>query len=630
MTQTASTHGFKAEVQQLLDLMIHSVYSDREVFLRELVSNAADALDKARYVGLTQELVGIGGEEPGIRVLVDDDAKTITIEDDGIGMSEAEVIKYLGTIAHSGSKEFLQRLKESEGGAPELIGQFGIGFYSSFMVADRVIVETRAAVGDEASVRWTSTGAGTYELEACDKQTRGTRIEIHLREDAAEFADESSLRAAVRKHSNFVSWPIHVGEEQANEGKALWLEPASSVSEEEANAFYRTVSTDWQDPALKIHVNVDMPVQYAALLFIPKEQPWNLHQNQAEYGPRLYARRVLIQEHARDLLPEWLRFVTGVVDSEDISLNVSREMVQKTRVVAKIKDALTKRILKSLGGLASANTLDADDKEAAVTRYEDIWRTFGALLKEGYYHSASNDKVTKLLLPLLRFNALSHEDDTGLISLQAYIDAMPESQDAIWYLNAESRQAALDSPHLEALRGKGFDVLLLTDPVDEWLVQVLAEFNEVPLKSVSRGDFGLDEDEEDEAERADLSDLVPWMEGMFEGSVSSVRASARLTDSAAVLVDDEAGISSNMERILRAANQAVPTASRILELNPKHPLIKNLSALHAAGRSEVAEPLARLLLDDALLVDGSLKEPTAMGRRLQTLLVNVSSRELGL
>jgi molecular chaperone HtpG len=612
--------GFKAEVQQLLDLMIHSVYSDREVFVRELVSNAADALDKARFMALTRsDLAPIQGEEAGIRITVDAEAGTVVIEDDGVGMTHDEAVKNLGTIAHSGTKAFMQGLEEGVD-SPTLIGQFGIGFYSAFMVASEVTVETRSALADEAPVTWKSSGAGTFTIEEGTREHRGTRIEIALRVDAREFADEGKLSSIIRKHSNFLPWPIHVGEEQANSGKALWAENPSSVSEEDAHQFYKSMAFDWQDPALTVHLLVDSPIQYSAMLFVPAGRPHDLFTPEADRGPRLYARRVMITEHARDLLPEWLRFVRGVVDSEDIPLNVSREMLQRTPVLRKIRDALTKRIIKELGKLAKSDAV----------KFAEVWRSFGLLLKEGYYHSGSD--LRERLLPLLRFNALSHDDGDALLSLDDYKAAMPDGQDAIWYITASSRAVALDSPSLEAFRARGWDVLLLTDPVDEWLTSMLTEFDELPLKSVTRGDLEL-EDEVDEEEtepeaKADLSGLGPYMHELFADAVAEVRASSRLTDSACVLVDADDGISSNLQRLLRQANQDAPAAKRVLELNPKHPLIKSMAELHSRGQQDKLAPLAQLLLDDARLMDGSLEEPTAMGRRLQELLETVATQAL--
>ncbi|MBA2321889.1 MAG: molecular chaperone HtpG [Deltaproteobacteria bacterium] len=605
-------HGFKAEVQQLLNLMIHSVYSDREVFLRELVSNAADALDKARFLSLTQpDLRPVEGE-PGIRVVTGEG--TIAIEDDGIGMTEAEAVQNLGTIAHSGTRAFLDAAKQAGNAPPSLIGQFGLGFYSAFMVAEEVVVETLSAQPDSKPVRWMSRGEGRFEISEGTRTQRGTRIELKLREDAKEFAEGWRLEGIVKKHSNFLPWAIEVNGTQANAARALWLDPPSQVTDEAANQFYQEIGMDWQDPALRVHLAVDSPIQYHALLFVPAARPYDLFHPEAPRGPRLYARRVLIEEHARELLPDWLRFVRGVVDSEDIPLNVSREMVQKTPVVRKIREALVKRVLRDLGKLA----------ESDAVKFDGVWKEFGVLLKEGYYH----DKAAfgEQLLPLLRFRRLGGEE-SDVIGLQAYKAAMPEGQEAFWYLAAESRTAALASPHVEIFRKRGWDVLILTDPVDEWLVQALTEFDGTPLKSVARGDLQLEDD--GTGEETDLSGLAPWVKEILGEGVAAVRESSRLTDSACVLVDEDKGISSNMERILKQVNQDAPAAKRVLELNPRHPLIKNLEAMRSQGKTGEAEPIARLLLDEALLMEGTVKEPAAMGRRLADLLLRATDQALG-
>ena len=620
---TSHGHTFKAEVQQLLDLMIHSLYSDREIFLRELVSNAADALDRARFLSLTRDdLAPLAGEQPQIRITVDAEANTVVIEDDGIGLTEAEAIENLGTIAHSGTKAFLAALEDAAD-EPSFIGQFGVGFYSAFMVADEVTVESCSALPDEAPITWKSEGKGTYDLEAGDRAVRGTKITVKLREDAAEFADPARLRSIIKHYSNFLPWPILVDGEQANQAKALWLEPPSAVSDEEAREFYQELTLDWREPALVVHGSADSPIQYSALLFVPSEAPYDLWQPEAERGPRLYARRVLISEHARDLLPDWLRFLRGVVSSEDIALNVSREMVQKTPVVRRIRKAIVKRVLKDLGALA-----EQEAPEDGPHPYDAIWHAYGMLLKEGYFH---DEPYRDLLLRLLRFNAVSHDDGEGLMSLAEYKAAMPEGQDTIWYLAGPSRQICLRSPHLEAIEQKGWDVLLLTDPVDEWFVSALTEYEGIPLKAASRGEIDLDEeeDEAEEGERADITGLAPWLQELYGEEVAGVRPSGRLTDSPCVLVDDEAGVSANMERLLKAARQeGVPSARRFLELNPKHPLIRHLATLHERGKQQVAEPIARLLLDEALLMEGVVKDPTATGRRLQELLEQAASSAL--
>lgn len=627
-------HGFKAEVQQLLDLMIHSIYSDREVFLRELVSNASDAMDKVRFMEVTRnDLTGAVSETPGIRITVDEDAKAIVLEDDGVGMTEEEVVQNLGTIAHSGTKSFTEHLanrsdEDSNEGAPDLIGQFGIGFYSAFMVAREVVVETRSAEPDASPVLWKSEGAGTYSLEQGDRAHRGTRITIHLRSDADEFCSAARLSQIIRKYSNFVHWPVTVGSAgsedepaQANDGKALWRTAPSEVTEEEQSAFYKQLSGDWEDPALTVHLRVDTPLQYSAMLFVPSQRPYDLFIPNVDRGPRLYARRVLITEHAKGLLPDWMRFVSGVVDSEDISLNVSREMVQQTPVLQKIGEGLQKRILKELGKLLKPRE-DEELTRSNRETFEKVWSAFGVLFKEGYYHSGPDTR--ERLKPLMMFNTRKAESETQLTTLKEYVDAMPEGQEAIWYITAESRESALRNPTLEAFEKRGWDVLLLTDPVDEWLITVFSEFNGTPLQSVTRGELDLDEGEDEDTED-NVVGLLPWMEEALAGQVAGVRKSGRLTDSAAVLVDADDGISANMERILKQANQATPPSRRILEVNANHPLIKNMAALRESGAQDAVEPLAQLLLDEAKLLDGSLDEPAAMGRRIQALMEQVAA-----
>jgi len=607
----AEKHGFKAEVQKLLDLMIHSVYSNRDVFLRELISNAADALDKVRFLELTEsELAPLEGETAGIRISVDKDAGTIVLEDDGIGMTRDEAMENLGTIARSGSKAFFERLKDAED-KPHLIGQFGVGFYSAFMVAERVEVETRSARADATAVRWTSTGDGTYTVEDTLRAARGTRITLFLREDAMEeYGSEWRIQDIVRSHSNFLSWPIFMGGEQVNSGKALWTQRPSEVSDEDANDFYKSLTHEFSEPALRVHVQVDTPFQYSAMLFVPSNRPFDLFQPDATRGPRLYARRVLIEENAKELVPEWLRFLRGVVDSEDISLNMSREMIQQTPVVRKIRDALTKRVLRELGKMAKKDAPEDGDHP-----YHQVWKNFGVVLKEGYYHD--RDAYGDRLLPLMRFESTDGEPGE-LTSFADYLAAMPEGQDTIWILAASSRQAALANPALEGFKKRGWNVLLLTDPVDEWLIPHLESFDDTPIKSIDRGD--LDLDDEEEGEKADLETFGPWLKDLYGDRIGEVRGSSRLTESPAVLVDAEGGVSSNMERILRAANQDGFTATQDLELNLRHPLVRNLATLHGAGDTQTASGLAGLLLDEARLLHGDIQDPAAIAHRIQAML----------
>ena len=613
--------GFKAEVQQLLDLMIQAVYSNRDVFLRELLSNAADALDKVRFLALTHsDLVAAEGE-PSIRVRVDKEAQTITLDDDGVGMTREEAITNLGTIAHSGSRRFFEELKaQGAASAPDLIGRFGVGFYSSFMVASRVEVVTRSALAGSEAVRWVSEGNGTFSVSEAERAHRGTTITLHLRDDASEYLEGWKVRQIIKQHSNYLNWTVLLDGEAATSGKALWREAPASVSDDDAQELYRSLSFDFEPPALRVHLSVESPLQVAAMLFVPKNRPYDLFNPESDKGPRLYVRRVLIDEHARDLLPDWLRFLRGVVDSDDIPLNMSRELVQKTPAVRQIRTTLTKRVLKELRKFAERPLDDGETKHP----YDGVWEAFGVLLKEGYYH----DKLTfgDELLPLLRFQ--THNAEAGVWQgLEAIKASLPEGQDALWYVTADTRESALRSPHLEAFRKKGWTVLLLTDPVDEWFIQTLEDFDGMPLKSVSRGDLQL-EDEEATGDKADLTGLAPWMSTLLVDEVASVRTSARLTESPAALVDDENGMSANMERLLRAARQDVGESKRHLELNPSHPIVRHLAALHEAGRTEAAEPLARLLYDDALLLEGTVKDAAGLARRLSALLEQAAAAAL--
>ena len=601
-SQESQSFGFDAEVRQLLDLVIHSLYSDREIFLRELISNASDALDRARLSGLSRSDLRPAEGEPGISLSLDEAAGTLTISDNGIGLTGEQARKALGTIAHSGTKAFAQAIREQgQGDVSRLIGQFGVGFYSALMVADHVEVRSLSAEPDAEPIVWACDGSTTYTLRAGDRATRGTDIVLKLREDCREYLDEGKIRDIVRKHSEFVPYPIHLGEDQLNQPRALWTRPASEISEDEYKSFYKHLSGDWADPALWMHVSADAPIQYRALLYLPTHPPYDMNYVDGRRVVRLYAKRVLIEEEARKLLPDYLRFVRGVVDSEDLQLNVSRELVQKTPLVEKIRKQVTTRLLKRLGEHAKDHAED----------YKGFWRDFGAVLKEGLHSDSDNrDK----LLELARFNTTQCADKDGLRSLAEYVESMVEGQDAIWYLTAPDWETASRSPHLEAFRKRGWEVLLLTDPIDEWAVQAVTNYKDKPLKSVARGDLDLEKDEVKLDEG-----LSGWLNGLLGGEVKEVRTSGRLTDSPSVLVDDPHGISANMERLLRSMQKDMPPTQRILEVNPAHPWVKALERLHTDGRDGEAEPLARLLLDQAQLSEGTVKDPVALVQRLRAL-----------
>ncbi len=592
------TFGFEAEVRQLLDLVIHSLYSQREVFLRELVSNSSDALDRLRVSGLSRDDLRTPDGEPGITVALDAEAKTITISDNGIGLTAEEAKEHLGTIARSGTKAFVQALEESKDEG--LIGQFGVGFYSALMVADSVTVESLSALPDAEPVRWTCDGSTTYTLGAGSRESVGTDVTLHLREDATDFAELDTLRGIIRKHSEFIRYPITLDDAVVNEPEALWTRDPKDVADDEYQAFYRHVTHDWGEPAAWLHVRADAPLQYKTVLFFPSRAPHDLNYPDGKRPLKLYAKRVMIEPEAKFLLPEYLRFVRGVVDTEDLDLNVSREMVQQTPLITVLKGQLTNRVLKRLKELAKK------DSET----YEALWDEYGNVLKEGIHADFERrDKLTALA----RFKTTT--SDGAWRSLAQVVEAQAEGDDTIWYLTGPDQETVLRSPHLESFRKRGLEVLLLTDVVDEWVVQALPEFEGKKLQSVSRGE--LDHDDTPDAELAE--GLVGWIQEVLGDEVKEVRASKRLTDSPSVLVDDASGLGANMERILAQMGQAFPTSQRILEVNPGHPQVQALAKLHEAGQTEQGAPLARLLLDQALLLEGKVTDPAGLVSRIQAL-----------
>lgn len=594
------THTFDAEVRQLLDLVIHSLYSDREVFLRELISNASDALDRARVAGLSGELRATA-DEPAIDIRIDPVESTITVEDNGIGLTAEQAVEHLGTIAHSGTKAFAKALEE--GVEHDLIGQFGVGFYAALMVAENVVVDSLSATPETEAMQWVCDGSTEFTVSEGTRATRGTSVTLKLKEAAFDFLDPETLKAVIKRHSEFVRYPIRLDGEQVNEPTALWVRKPADVSDEEYTAFYKTVTGDWGEPATWKHIHADAPCQYKAVLFIPALAPQDLNYPDGKRPLRLYARRVLIEDEARALLPEYLRFVHGVVDSEDLQLNVSREMVQQTHAVKQLGDALVSQVLRHLKKLAKS---DEDE-------YAEIWKSYGTILKEGIHNDV---KRRDKLVELARFDS-TRFDAVGQVSLKSYVEAMPEDQDTIWFLTGPDRTTVARSPLLEGFRKKGWEVILLTDPVDEWMVTSVPEYDGKTLKSVAAGE--LDLDDEDDVVDEKIDDMVTWMGGLLTGQVKAVRTSSRLTDSASVLVDDSGDIGSNMARILRQMNKDMPTTMRILEVNPKHPMVRTLERLHEAGRTTEAEPIAHLLLDSARLVEGRVEDPLALVARLQTL-----------
>ena len=625
------TLGFQTEVKRLLHLMIHSLYSNREIFLRELISNASDASDKLRFEAISNPDLLESEADLRVRVSFDSEARTVTIDDNGIGMSREEVISHLGTIARSGTADFLNHLSGDQKKDSQLIGQFGVGFYSAFIVADKVDVFTRRA-GEPASegVHWSSTGEGEFDIATVDKPERGTRIVLHLKDDAKEFADDWRLRSIVKKYSDHIGVPIQMvkafhGEEpdrpaepdweSVNRANALWTRPRNEVKDEEYRAFYQHVAHDFADPVAWSHNKVEGNLEYTSLLYVPSRASFDLYQREAPRGLKLYVQRVFIMDQAEEFLPLYLRFVRGVVDSGNLSLNISREILQKDPVISTMKTALTKRTLDMLEKLASN---EAD-------KYREFWKNFGQVLKEGPAEDFANREK---IAGLLRFASTHGDDGEQTVSLTDYIGRMKEGQDKIYYLTGESHTQVRNSPHLEVFRKKGIEVLLLTDRIDEWLMTYLTEFDGRSFVDVTRGDLDLgklDSDEEKKAQEEVAKTreaLVERLKSSLGEQVSQVRVSHRLTDSPAVLALGEQDIGLQMRQILEASGQKLPDTKPIFEFNPEHPLIAKLDAEDDQDRFG---DLSHILFDQAALAAGStLKDPASYVQRLNRLLVELS------
>ena len=604
----SETMSFQAEVQQLLDLVVHSLYSDREIFLRELISNASDALDRARFTALSKPELLPGEGEPAVTLTFNKDLGTITVSDNGIGLTKEEAIEHLGTIARSGTKAFAKVLKERGNSAEGLIGQFGVGFYASFMVAHRVEVESLSAEPGAEAVHWESDGGGTFSVDAGKRTTRGTDVTLHLRAESQEYADQWKLKEIVEKHSDFVQYPVMLEGERVNQSTALWAKNPKEVTEDEYIAFYKHITGDWRRPAYWLHFRSEAPFEFGAVLYFPEERPFDLDHPDTKKGLKLYQRRVLIQEHAEQLLPRYLRFVRGVVDAPEVSLNVSREILQNTPIINAIKKQLVKRVLRRL------TEISREEPEGWIK----FWESFGGTLKEGVAEDGDNKES---LLPLLRFRSTTAEGWRDLATVKA---EMKEGQDAIWYLTGLDLDRMRANPQLERFRKKGWEVLLLSDPVDEWVVMNVPSFETTPLKSVAKADLPAEDDPVAEEAKKQAEPFVGWLKGLLTGQVEDVRTTTRLTDSPAVLVDGEGAVSANMERILRAARQDAPKARRILEVNPEHPLVRKLVVLQTAGATEQAEPVAKLLLDYARIAEGSLEDTAGFAKRLQHLMLQAS------
>ena len=626
------TLGFQTEVKQLLHLMIHSLYSNKEIFLRELISNASDAVDKLRFEALARPELLEGGAELKIRVTFDKDAKTVTIDDNGIGMSRDEVIAHLGTIAKSGTADFMKNLTGDQKKDSHLIGQFGVGFYSAFIVADQVEVFSRRA-GAPASegVHWSSKGEGEFEVATVEKAERGTRIVLHLKADESEFADGWRLRNVIKKYSDHIALPIELPKEQAaaegeeaaepgwetvNRASALWTRPRTEIKDEEYQEFYKHISHDFENPLSWSHNKVEGKLEYNSLLYVPARAPFDLYHREAPRGLKLYVQRVFIMDQAESFLPLYLRFIKGVVDSNDLSLNVSREILQKDPIIDSMKSALTKRVLDMLDKLAK------NDPE----QYKAFWKNFGQVLKEGPAEDFANKEK---IAGLLRFASTHDESGEQSVSLADYLSRAKEGQDKIYYLTGESYAQVKNSPHLEVFRKKGIEVLLLTDRIDEWLMSYLTDFDGKALTDVARGDLDLgklDSEEDKQAQEAvakEKEGLVERLKTALGDTVSEVRVSHRLTDSPAILAIGEHDMGLQMRQILEASGQKVPDSKPIFEFNPSHPLVEKLD--HEPDEDRFAD-FAHILFDQAALSAGdSLKDPAAYVRRLNKLLIELSA-----
>ena len=626
--QTEDPHvekrAFQTEVQQLLHLLVHSLYTQKEIFLRELISNASDALDKIHHRSLTDRNILDPDAELDIELEVSSSNKTLTIRDRGIGMTRDEVENNIGTIARSGSAEFAKQLADADDEEEKLklIGQFGVGFYSVFMVADRVVLTTRSADPDAEAVLWESTGDGTYTLANADKADRGTEIKIYIRSDCEKFLDAHRLEAIIRKHSDFVSYPIKVASKQVNDTAALWTRPRNEITAEQYREFYTHLTGDPDEPLAHEHVIVDVPIQFYAVLYIPKHSPtpW-LANSEPKISLNLHVKRVFIQDDCKDLLPLWLRFVRGVVDCDDLPLNVSRETLQQNPIIAKIRATLVRRIIGMIEGMAKK------DEEQYLT----FWRAYGAVLKEGV---AMDVEHKGALAKLLRFHSSLEDDVNTYVSLQTYIDRMQSEQEKIYYLAGESKESIAQSPLLETFRKRSLEVLYMDEPVDEWVVHGLQKFADKEFQAVDAADLdlGADADEVqlagvDEEQKAETIELISFLKKQLEGRVADVVESKRLTDSPCVLVAPQGGLSQNMERLMKLTDHEFKGHLRLLEINPKHEIIRNMAAVLKRDRdSAQLENWAHFLVDFVLLGEGTVEDPQRLGQSLQSIMGAATAR----
>ena len=627
-------HGFQTEVKQLLHLMIHSLYSNKEIFLRELVSNASDAADKLRFKALSDNSLYGDDSELHVRISLDKEARTITISDNGVGMTREEVMNNLGTIAKSGTAEFFGQLSGDQSKDSQLIGQFGVGFYSAFIVAEEVTVRTRSALEKgSVGVEWHSRGEGEFEITEAEKARRGTDIILTLKEDEDEFLDEFRLRGIINKYSEHLSIPVQMWKEPVpeqenedgettpaepgkwetiNSGKALWARDKSEISDDEYKEFYKTVAHDFDDPLLWSHNKVEGTTEYTSLLYIPKRAPWDLWNREQQHGVKLYVKRVFIMDDAEQLMPTYLRFVKGLIDTNDLPLNVSREILQDNKITRAMRNGSTKKVLQMLKKLAK------DDNE----QYQQFWDTFGNVLKEG---PAEDNGNRERIAELLRFASTHNDSAAQTVSLDDYIERMPEGQDKIYYIVADSYEAAKNNPALEIFRKKGVEVLLLNDRIDEWLMSHLTEFKEKQLQSVTRGDLDLgeldDEQDKEQQEKAEeaFKDQLKRFEVALGDKVKKVRVTHRLTDSPACIITDDNDMSTQMAKLMEAAGQKAPETKYIFEVNPDHPLVVKMTEKDDESFSQWAD----VLLDQATLAErGSLKDPASFVTKLNKLMLD--------
>jgi len=624
------TLGFQTEIKQLLDLMIHSLYSNKEIFLRELISNASDAADKLRFEALSDDALYEGDAELKIWIELDKEARTIKIRDNGIGMSREEVIENIGTIAKSGTKKFFNALTGDQAKDSQLIGQFGVGFYSSFIVADKVsLVSRRAGLEASHGVSWESTGDGQFTIENVDIAQHGTEITLHLREEQDDLLEDHSVSSIIKKYSDHITLPIimpkvvtdeeknetTISEEVVNSATALWTRAKNEIEDEEYNEFYKHVAHDFEDPLTRIHNRVEGNLEYTSLLYIPARAPFDLWDRQNRKGVKLYVRRIFIMDDSEHLLPTYLRFVRGVIDSTSLPLNVSREILQNNKQIDSIRSGAVKKILSALEGLAK------NDAE----KYAKFWQEFGRVMKEGVVEDFANkERIAKLL----RFSTTLDDAETPAISLPDYVERMKEGQEKIYYVTAENFNAAKSSPHLEIFRKKGIEVILFSDQVDEWLVSHLTEFDGKQLQSVTKGALDLgeleNEEEKKEAEKIaeEMTPLAERIKAVLGDKVNEVRVTNRLTNSPACLVADESGMDANLQRLLKASGQDVPASAPIMEINPQHPLIDLL------GKQEEGERFndwSLILFDQALLSEGGqLEDPVTFVNRLNQMLISMA------